>query len=193
MAMEVGFLGLGIMGKAMATNLLRKGFKVTVWNRTLSKVKQQLLYSLLITQIAIYELCFFAVWWAGGDWCFCWRNPSSCSQEVQVHHCNVIWSISCSFGWFYFMLLSSLLPTVKAINIISLVPFFFSFLCKVVFDTDGVLEQVVSGKSYIDMSTVDVDTSSKISEVRAPFSFLSFFHGFIQLNELCFHIWSINK
>ncbi|XP_075633409.1 glyoxylate/succinic semialdehyde reductase 1-like [Castanea sativa] len=37
MAMEVGFLGLGIMGKAMATNLLRKGFKVTVWNKTLSK------------------------------------------------------------------------------------------------------------------------------------------------------------
>jgi len=36
--MEVGFLGLGIMGKAMAMNLLRNGFKVTVWNRTLSKV-----------------------------------------------------------------------------------------------------------------------------------------------------------
>lgn len=37
-AMEVGFLGLGIMGKAMAANLLRHGFRVTVWNRTLSKV-----------------------------------------------------------------------------------------------------------------------------------------------------------
>lgn len=36
--MEVGFLGLGIMGKAMATNLLRHGFRVTVWNRTLAKV-----------------------------------------------------------------------------------------------------------------------------------------------------------
>jgi 3-hydroxyisobutyrate dehydrogenase-like beta-hydroxyacid dehydrogenase len=36
--MEVGFLGLGIMGKAMAANLLRHGFRVTVWNRTLSKV-----------------------------------------------------------------------------------------------------------------------------------------------------------
>ncbi|XP_050363734.1 glyoxylate/succinic semialdehyde reductase 1 [Argentina anserina] len=35
--MEVGFLGLGIMGKAIAVNLLRHGFKVTVWNRTLSK------------------------------------------------------------------------------------------------------------------------------------------------------------
>lgn len=36
--MEFGFLGLGIMGKAMAINLLRHGFKVTIWNRTLSKV-----------------------------------------------------------------------------------------------------------------------------------------------------------
>jgi 3-hydroxyisobutyrate dehydrogenase-like beta-hydroxyacid dehydrogenase len=36
--MEVGFLGLGIMGKAMAANLLRHGFRVTVWNRTLAKV-----------------------------------------------------------------------------------------------------------------------------------------------------------
>ena len=36
--MEVGFLGLGIMGKAMATNLLRHGYRVTVWNRTTAKV-----------------------------------------------------------------------------------------------------------------------------------------------------------
>ena len=36
--MEVGFLGLGIMGKAMAANLLRHGFRVTVWNRTIAKV-----------------------------------------------------------------------------------------------------------------------------------------------------------
>lgn len=32
-----GFLGLGIMGKAMATNLLKAGLKVTVWNRTAEK------------------------------------------------------------------------------------------------------------------------------------------------------------
>jgi len=35
----------------------------------------------------------------------------------------------------------------------------------VVFDKDGVLEQIDSGKGYIDMSTVDPETSSKISEV----------------------------
>ncbi|XP_052181955.1 glyoxylate/succinic semialdehyde reductase 1-like isoform X2 [Diospyros lotus] len=68
---EIGFLGLGIMGKAMSMNLLRHGFKLTVWNRSLSKV---------------------------------------------------------------------------------------------VFDKDGVLEQICSGKGYIDMSTVDADTSTKISE-----------------------------
>lgn len=34
---KFGFLGLGIMGRAMATNLVRAGFDVTVWNRTPDK------------------------------------------------------------------------------------------------------------------------------------------------------------
>jgi 3-hydroxyisobutyrate dehydrogenase-like beta-hydroxyacid dehydrogenase len=33
----IGFIGLGLMGKPMAQNLLRAGFPVTVWNRTKSK------------------------------------------------------------------------------------------------------------------------------------------------------------
>ena len=32
--MDIGFIGLGAMGKAMATNLLAKGHAVTVWNRS---------------------------------------------------------------------------------------------------------------------------------------------------------------
>jgi 3-hydroxyisobutyrate dehydrogenase-like beta-hydroxyacid dehydrogenase len=32
--MNVGFLGLGIMGKAMAANLVKAGHQVTVWNRS---------------------------------------------------------------------------------------------------------------------------------------------------------------
>jgi 3-hydroxyisobutyrate dehydrogenase-like beta-hydroxyacid dehydrogenase len=32
--MRVAFLGLGIMGSRMAANLARKGFELTVWNRT---------------------------------------------------------------------------------------------------------------------------------------------------------------
>lgn len=35
--MKYGFLGLGIMGKAMASNLIAAGFDVTVWNRTKEK------------------------------------------------------------------------------------------------------------------------------------------------------------
>ena len=34
---KYGFLGIGIMGQAMAANLLQAGFEVTVWNRTLEK------------------------------------------------------------------------------------------------------------------------------------------------------------
>jgi 3-hydroxyisobutyrate dehydrogenase len=33
----VGFIGLGLMGRPMAANLLREGFPLTVWNRTESR------------------------------------------------------------------------------------------------------------------------------------------------------------
>lgn len=36
--MRVAFLGLGIMGAAMATNLVKAGHEVTVWNRTPGKM-----------------------------------------------------------------------------------------------------------------------------------------------------------
>ena len=32
--MKVGFIGLGAMGSAMASNLLKAGHSVTVWNRS---------------------------------------------------------------------------------------------------------------------------------------------------------------
>lgn len=35
--MKIGFVGLGIMGSAMATNLVKAGFMVTVWNRSAGK------------------------------------------------------------------------------------------------------------------------------------------------------------
>ena len=35
--MKVAFLGLGIMGRPMATNLVKAGHEVTVWNRTAGK------------------------------------------------------------------------------------------------------------------------------------------------------------
>ena len=35
---KYGFLGLGIMGKAMAANLIGAGLDVTVWNRSKGKM-----------------------------------------------------------------------------------------------------------------------------------------------------------
>jgi 3-hydroxyisobutyrate dehydrogenase len=35
----IGFIGLGIMGRGMAHNLLKAGHRVTVWNRTASKME----------------------------------------------------------------------------------------------------------------------------------------------------------
>jgi len=37
---KIGFIGLGIMGKPMATNLLNAGFELTVYNRTVEKTKE---------------------------------------------------------------------------------------------------------------------------------------------------------
>jgi len=39
MAEAIGFIGLGIMGRGMARNLLKAGFDVTVWNRTAGRVR----------------------------------------------------------------------------------------------------------------------------------------------------------
>ena len=38
--MKIGFVGLGIMGNAMASNLVKGGFEVTVWNRSADKPAQ---------------------------------------------------------------------------------------------------------------------------------------------------------
>ncbi|NJM08697.1 NAD(P)-dependent oxidoreductase [Candidatus Gracilibacteria bacterium] len=37
MSERIGYIGLGIMGRGMAHNLLKAGFALTVWNRTASK------------------------------------------------------------------------------------------------------------------------------------------------------------
>lgn len=40
MATRIGFIGLGIMGRGMATNLVKAGYDVTVYNRTRSKAEE---------------------------------------------------------------------------------------------------------------------------------------------------------
>ncbi|OMO96860.1 6-phosphogluconate dehydrogenase, NADP-binding protein [Corchorus capsularis] len=105
--MEIGFLGLGIMGKAMSVNLLKNGFKVTVWNRTLSKCNE-----LVALGASVGE------------------TPAEVVKKCKIN-------------------IAMLSDPAAALS--------------VVFDKDGVLEQIC-GKCYIDMSTVDPDTSCKISE-----------------------------
>ncbi|XP_057517492.1 glyoxylate/succinic semialdehyde reductase 1-like [Amaranthus tricolor] len=106
--MEVGFLGLGIMGKAMAMNLLRNGFKVTVWNRTLSKCDELVKHGATVgeTPAAVVRKCKYTIAMLS--------DPSAATS--------------------------------------------------VAFDKNGVLEAICNGKGYIDMSTVDAETSIKINE-----------------------------
>ncbi|GER54996.1 glyoxylate reductase 1 [Striga asiatica] len=105
---EIGFLGLGIMGKAMSMNLLRHGFKVTVWNRTLSRCDELVEHGATVG-----------------------KSPASVIKKCKYT-------------------IAMLSDPAAALS--------------VVFGEDGVLEQIGSGKCYIDMSTVDAETSCKISE-----------------------------
>lgn len=105
---EIGFLGLGIMGKAMSMNLLRHGFKLTVWNRTLSRCDELVEHGAAMgkTPAEVIKKCKYTI--------------------------------------------AMLSDPAAALS--------------VVFEEDGVLEQICARKGYIDMSTVDAETSSKISQ-----------------------------
>ena len=56
---KFGFIGLGIMGNAMAANLVRAGFDVTVWNRSPEKAAplETLGAKLAATPQAVIEAC----------------------------------------------------------------------------------------------------------------------------------------
>ena len=38
--LSVGFIGMGIMGRPMAENILDGGYPLTIYNRTISKTKE---------------------------------------------------------------------------------------------------------------------------------------------------------
>src|ERR687884_286798 len=40
MSERIGFIGLGIMGRGMAHNVLKAGFELSVWNRTRSRAEE---------------------------------------------------------------------------------------------------------------------------------------------------------
>ncbi len=103
---KYGFLGIGIMGTAMATNLLKAGFDVTVWNRTA-------------------ERCTPLV---------------DLGAKIGKTAAGVVADCDMTFG-----MVSD--------------PAAASSLC---FGNSGVLEGISAGKSYIDVSTVDAETSTAI-------------------------------
>jgi len=102
-----GFLGLGIMGKAMAVNLVQAGHSVTVWNR--NREKCALLLELGAEAAA---------------------TPADVATRSDIT----------------FAMVSD--------------PAASEALC---FASDGVLEGLAPGRGYVDMSTIDEDTSRNIA------------------------------
>ncbi len=103
---KYGFLGIGIMGKAMATNLLKAGFDVTVWNRTAERCAP-------LVELGAKQ----------------GKTPADVVAECDI-----------TFG---------MVSDPAAANA----------LC---FGKAGVLEGISGGRSYIDVSTVDAETSINI-------------------------------
>lgn len=101
--MKVGFVGLGIMGSAMATNLVKAGFEVTVWNRTPSKCEP------LATSGA--------------------RIAPSPRETAEVSD-----------------IIIAMMATPDAVQ-------------SVRDGNDGIVAGLQPGKGYVDMSTIDVETS----------------------------------
>jgi len=104
---EVGYLGMGILGSAMAGRLLDAGFPVTVWNRSPEKCSD-----LAAKGAKVGE-----------------------SPKAVVEHCDI--TFACTSD-----------PESAR---------------QVVFGQTGVLAGVSTGKSFIDMSTVDEETSKEIA------------------------------
>lgn len=101
--MNIGFIGLGIMGSAMATNLLKAGFNLKVWNRSIDKCTP--LINLGAT--------------------------SAVSPRLLAESCDVV---------------ITMMATPAAVQSVR--------------DGDeGVVAGLSAGKGYLDMSTVDVNTS----------------------------------
>lgn len=101
--MKIGFVGLGIMGSAMASNLLRAGFEVTVWNRSPDK------YSLLVDLEATVA-----------------ASPRAVAERSDV--------------------VIAMMATPAAV-------------LSVRDGAEGIIAGLSSGNGYVDMSTVDADTS----------------------------------
>ncbi|XP_055754414.1 cytokine-like nuclear factor N-PAC isoform X1 [Salvelinus fontinalis] len=113
---RIGFLGLGLMGSGIVSNLLKMGHIVTVWNRTVEKVPQDNQHCDLFIQ----------------EGARLGRTPA----EV-VSMCDI--TFSC-------------VSDPKAARDLVLGP-------------SGVLQGIRPGKCYVEMSTVDPETITELSQV----------------------------
>ena len=105
---KIGFIGLGIMGNAMAKNLIRGGFEVTVWNRTPGKCDE------------LIEL----------------GARQAATPALLIEECPITFAMLAD-------------PAAAG---------------EVCFGKEGVLEGIRQGKGYVDMSTVDAETSRQIAQ-----------------------------
>ncbi|PWZ30623.1 Glyoxylate/succinic semialdehyde reductase 2, chloroplastic [Zea mays] len=134
---KVGFLGLGIMGAPMASNLIKAGCDVTVWNRTKSKCDPLLSLGAKYATLFVFNFVF--------TYPICdpfYYSMHSSGTPYEPTPAQVASSCDVTFA----MLAD---PQSAA---------------EVACGSSGAAEGLAPGKGYVDVSTVDGATSKLIGE-----------------------------
>src|SRR5690348_16997293 len=107
--MIIGFIGLGIMGKPMAKNLIRAGYSLCIYNRSKSSVEE-------LVRLGAAEA----------------KHPKEVAQVSDI--------------------VFTMLPDSPEVEAVAL-------------GVNGLAEGFISGKIYVDMSSIDPRTAKKVAEV----------------------------
>ncbi|XP_072125023.1 cytokine-like nuclear factor N-PAC isoform X2 [Mobula birostris] len=138
---RIGFLGLGLMGSGIVANLLKMGHMVTVWNRTGEKL-------LVNAAGQAASVGRGAVDVSG-------RDPSSGLTEGR---CDPFLQEGARLGRTPAEVVSTCDITLSCISDPKAAK-------DLVLGPSGVLQGIRPGKCYVDMSTMDPETSTEISQV----------------------------
>ncbi|KAK2097478.1 hypothetical protein P7K49_022929 [Saguinus oedipus] len=172
----IGFLGLGLMGSGIVSNLLKMGHTVTVWNRTAEK-KRNGSHQVLIREIVkghglnTRKLKHCTPAWNKG-------RETKKSQPLNIEGARlgrtpaeVVSTCDITFACVSDPkaakdrlgaqpgLLAGLLPSFPAYQL--------DRNQELVLGPSGVLQGIRPGKCYVDMSTVDADTVTELAQVAA--------------------------
>ncbi|XP_032460203.1 putative oxidoreductase GLYR1 isoform X1 [Phocoena sinus] len=156
---KIGFLGLGLMGSGIVSNLLKMGHTVTVWNRTAEKAPDAQTQRPWLTGPAAPRHVGSSRTGARTRVPYIGRRTlNHCTTREAPRQCDLFIQEGARLG-------RTPAEVVSTCDI--------TFACvsdpkaakDLVLGPSGVLQGIRPGKCYVDMSTVDADTVTELAQV----------------------------